>query len=107
MKLAAMEGLYKGGEGVELIGFGILNPEKTADNDVDPFVFKFGFKGMLSYLISFDSKSYVPGINDLLKGDENHNVISVEQRMEKGDIAMNALIAYKEAKASENSYNFV
>ncbi len=103
MKLAAMEGLYKGGEGVELIGFGILNPEKTADNDVDPFVFKFGFKGMLSYLISFDSKSYVPGINDLLKGDENHNVISVEQRMEKGDIAMNALIAYKEAKASENA----
>lgn len=30
MKLAAMEGLYEGGNGVGLVGIGILNPAKTS-----------------------------------------------------------------------------
>jgi cytochrome d ubiquinol oxidase subunit I len=33
MKLAAMEGLYDGGEGIELVAIGLLNPKKTVDND--------------------------------------------------------------------------
>jgi len=103
MKLAAMEGLYDGGDGVELIGFGILNPKKTLDNDEDPFLFKFGFKGMLSFLIDYDTKSYVPGINDLVKGDPQREILSIEERMALGDSSMNALIAYKAAKKAGDS----
>lgn len=98
MKLAAMEGLYDGGEGVELIGFGLLNPKKTVENNEKPFLIKFGFKGMLSFLIDFDTKSYVPGINDLIKGDSKRGILSVNEKMIKGDSAMAALVSYKELK---------
>lgn len=97
MKLAAMEGLYQGGEGVELIGVGLLNPKKTVENDEDPFLFKLGFNGVLSFLIDFDTKTYVPGINDIVYGDPERGILSVEERMVLGDSSMNALIAYKAA----------
>jgi cytochrome d ubiquinol oxidase subunit I len=99
MKLAAMEGLYKGGENVELIGFGILNPKKTVDNDENPFLVKFGFKGMLSWLINYDTKTYVPGISDLVHGDSIRGVLSTQQKMANGQIAFDALISYKKLKA--------
>jgi cytochrome d ubiquinol oxidase subunit I len=103
MKLAAMEGLYDGGEGVELIGFGILNPKKTVDNDEDPFIFKIGMPGALSFLIDFDTKFYVPGINDIVNGAPEQDILSTQERMERGDIAMDALIAYKKFKKDGNT----
>ncbi|PLX06419.1 MAG: cytochrome ubiquinol oxidase subunit I [Marinilabiliales bacterium] len=102
MKLAAMEGLYDGGQEAELIGFGVLNPKKTVDNDEDPFLFKFGFKGMLSFLIDMDTKTYVPGINQLIEGDPENGIMSTAERMDRGDIAMDALIAYKKFKKEGN-----
>jgi cytochrome d ubiquinol oxidase subunit I len=98
MKLAAMEGLYEGGQEAELIGIAILNPKKTVDNDEDPYLFKIGFKGALSFLIDFDTKTYVPGINDLVYGDKENGILSAEERIEKGKTAMEALVAYKELK---------
>jgi len=103
MKLAAMEGLYDGGEGIELIGFGILNPKKTVDNNEDPFLFKIGMPGALSFLIDFDTQFYVPGINDIVNGNPERDILSTQERMEKGDIAMDALIAYKKFKKDENT----
>ncbi|MDD3685753.1 MAG: cytochrome ubiquinol oxidase subunit I [Bacteroidales bacterium] len=102
MKLAAMEGLYNGGEEAELIGIAVLNPKKDVNNDEDPFLFKIGFKGMLSYLISFDTKTYVPGINDLVQGNPEKNILSVEQRMALGDSSYNALVAFKAAKKAND-----
>lgn len=102
MKLAAMEGLYQGGENAEFIGIGVLNPKKTFDNDEDPFLFKIGFKGLLSYLINFDTKTFVPGINDLVYGNPERGVPSFEERKMKGTLAMNALINYKDAKENGN-----
>ncbi|MBN2777558.1 MAG: cytochrome ubiquinol oxidase subunit I [Bacteroidales bacterium] len=98
MKLAAMEGLYEGGQEAELIGIAILNPKKTVDNNEDPYLFKIGFKGALSFLIDFDTKTYVPGINDLVYGDKENGILSAEERIEKGKTAMDALVAYKELK---------
>lgn len=99
MKLAAMEGLYNGGENAEFIGLGILNPQKDLKNNEDPFIFKIGFKGMLSYLINFDAKTFVPGINDLVYGNPERGILSFEERKEKGHLAMEALKNYKELKA--------
>ena len=51
MKLAAMEGLYEGGNGVGLVGIGILNPAKTSylDNQ-NAFIFDIKFPKLLSFL---------------------------------------------------------
>jgi cytochrome d ubiquinol oxidase subunit I len=40
----------------------------------------------------------VPGANDLVFGNEEQNIMSAKQKMEKGKVALNALSAYKEAK---------
>ena len=101
MKLAAMEGLYKGSENAELIGFGVLNPKKTVNNEEDPFIFKLGFKGMLSWLISFDTKTFVPGINDLVDGNPEQGILSAQERINRGNAAMTALMAYKQYKEED------
>jgi cytochrome d ubiquinol oxidase subunit I len=98
MKLAAMEGLYKGGEGTELIGFAVLNPKKEVGNNEKPFLVKVGFKNMLSYLISFDKDLYVPGVEDIVYGDPEHGILSAQERINKGQLAIQSLRDYKDAK---------
>lgn len=70
MKLAAMEGLYNGKCGQEIVAFGILNPEKTAENDADPYLFDISIPKGLSFLATHKFDSFVPGINDLIDGIE-------------------------------------
>ena len=48
MKLAAMEGVYNGKNGQELIAFGILNPDKKYDNDEKEFLFDIPIPKLLS-----------------------------------------------------------
>jgi len=106
MKLAAMEGLYKGTNGTELIGVGVLNPAKEADNAEDPFLFKIAFPKMLSYLITWNTNTFVPGITDVLDGgyllNDGSTALSVEEKMAKGASAVRALGDYREAKQSNN-----
>ncbi|MDR1746221.1 MAG: cytochrome ubiquinol oxidase subunit I [Tannerella sp.] len=98
MKLAAMEGLYKGGDGVELIGLAVLNPGKEAYNDpADPFLFKIAFPNMLSYLIDWDTKSFVPGIADLIDGNAEKGLLPAATKIERGKQAIEALAKYKQA----------
>jgi len=102
MKLAAMEGLYNGQEGTELVAFGILNPEKESYNDsINPYVFKIGIPNLLSFLGYRDMNAFVPGVNDLIKGGfdtENGVALSFYEKQEKGKIARQALADYKTAK---------
>jgi len=101
MKLAAMEGLYKGGNGVDLIGFGVLNPAKQTYNDgKDAFLFKFSFPNMLSFLIDFKTDTYVPGIADLIDGGfrtKNGTALSVQDKIQRGKLAIEALAEYRKA----------
>ncbi|MDR2824475.1 MAG: cytochrome ubiquinol oxidase subunit I [Prevotellaceae bacterium] len=70
MKLAAMEGLYDGKTEANLVGFGILNPAKTYDNAEDAFLFKIDvpISGFLSWIATYDSKTFVPGAKDIING---------------------------------------
>jgi cytochrome d ubiquinol oxidase subunit I len=84
MKLAAAEGLENGGPRA-------------------PFSIVPGLEipGMLSILATHDIDGVVPGINDILNGytDNEGNVIpSVEEKMESGRKALDALAAYRELK---------
>lgn len=105
MKLAAMEGLYKGEEGAGLVAIGMLTPGKQYDDGKDPFIFNIQFPKMLSFLAERDFNAYVPGVLDLIEGgypSKTGPALSIEAKMEKGRLAMSALNSYKEAKKANN-----
>ncbi|MDE5689795.1 MAG: cytochrome ubiquinol oxidase subunit I, partial [Duncaniella sp.] len=68
MKLAAMEGLYNGKVGQEIVGFGLLDPSKIHNDGKDPFLFDISIPYGLSILANHDANTFVPGINDLIEG---------------------------------------
>ena len=98
MKLAAMEGLYTGQEGAELIAIGILNHDKEINDGQDPHKMKIAFPKMLSWLSYGNTNAFVPGIEDLINGNEKYSILSAEERIQKGDSARWALTEFKEAK---------
>ena len=86
MKLAAMEALYDGGteQGLKLIE-GVEVPYA------------------LSIMATNDPKGYVPGINDILNGyttPDGRTEPAIEEKMERGQKAIQALAAYRQAKAT-------
>ena len=85
MKLAAMEALYDGGTEVGL---------KLVEGIEVPYG--------LSIMATNDPKGYVPGINDILNGyttNDGKVEPSVEEKMARGRQAIEALAAYRKAKA--------
>ena len=100
MKLAAMEGLYDGQVNAPLIGMGIINAKKQPGDDMDPFTIKMEIPFALSLLANREFGSFVPGINDLVFGNEEHNIIGSAPKIERGREAIKYLAIYKEAKAN-------
>ena len=106
MKLAAMEGLYKGEKGAGLVCVGILNPDRTTYNGPeDPFLFKIEIPQMLSLLAERQTDAFVPGITDLIEGtytdDSGQPALSAEEKIAKGKIAIQALADYRQANKDE------
>ena len=102
MKLAAMEGLYEGGNGTGLVAIGLLNPDKTSYKDnVNPFIFDIKIPKLLSFLAERDVDAYVPGIVNLIEGGYETNkgtvALSAAEKIEKGQIAIQALADYRKA----------
>lgn len=100
MKLAAIEGLYDGGEGTGLIVFGILGRQ---DNDTlktgdDKYIFKVEIPKLLSYMAFGESDAFVPGINDLIKGNKKHDIIPAHEKITRGRHARETLAEMKKAK---------
>ncbi len=89
MKLAAMEGLYDGTEKADLIAIGIVKENENA----------IGLKipALLSYLSTRSFDGFVPGINDLLYGNEQYGIPSTEERMINGRKAIDAFKKFKTA----------
>jgi cytochrome d ubiquinol oxidase subunit I len=103
MKFAAMENLYSGEQNAPLAAIGFLQANKNiTDPNKQDFKFKIEIPNMLSYLAFLDPNAYVPGIYDLVKGNPDHNILSYKERIEKGEIAINALTDYKIAKKAGN-----
>lgn len=102
MKLAAMEGLYEGGNGIGLVAVGLLNHEKTSYNDpANPFIFNIQIPKMLSILAERKIDGYVPGIVNLIEGGYTTNkgtiALSAAEKIEKGQIAIQSLANYRKA----------
>jgi len=100
MKLAAYEGLWNGEENAGIVVFGLLNSEKKPGDKLEPFTTEWRIPGVLGFLANRDFGSYVPGINDLVYGNEERGIMSVADKMARGRLAMADLAAYKQAKKS-------
>lgn len=102
-KLAAMEGLYNGTENAGLVAVGMLTPGKEIGDKKDDFIFKIEIPSMLSLLSFRDADAFVPGINDLVYGNNEQGIMSAKEKMKKGSIAIKALGDYKKAKKAGNT----
>jgi cytochrome d ubiquinol oxidase subunit I len=103
MKFAAMENLFVGQQNAPLavVGFLQANPTQTDPKKQD-FMFKIEIPNMLSYMAFLDPNAYVPGIQDIVNGNAEHNILSYKERCEKGKTAILSLAQYKNAKKAGN-----
>jgi cytochrome d ubiquinol oxidase subunit I len=98
MKLAAMEGIYKGKDHAGIVAIGILNPEKEIGDDKETFLFEFEIPYALSFLGYHTIDAFVPGVDDLVFGNKKLDIMSAAEKIERGKMAVEALATYKEAK---------
>ena len=112
MKLAAMEGLYRGGNGVGVTGIGILRPGKQLMDGQNPMLFHISIPKGLSLMAYRSANAYVAGIEDIIEGNVRYTDrngvpqqgISIKERMAKGRLAIDALGQYQEAKERSNAH---
>jgi cytochrome d ubiquinol oxidase subunit I len=98
MKLAAMEGLYTGQDKAPVVAMGLINSAKRPGDNQPAFHQEVKIPGMLSLLANREFNSFVPGIDDLVYGNQERKIVGAQQRMVSGKIAVAELARYKEAK---------
>ena len=103
MKLAAMEALYNGGNDVSLTAVAAVNPFAQPDYaNEEEAPLRLAIPNGLSILATRSLHGYVPGVNDILKGytrEDGTVEPSVQEKIERGRAAIEALAAYRQAKA--------
>ena len=105
MKLAAMEGLYDGGNGVGLTMVAAINPFSQPDyakGGEAPL--RIAMPNGLSLLATSTLDGYVPGVNDILNGytrPDGKRELSAEEKMQRGRNAITALAEYRKLKAAD------
>ena len=104
MKLAAMEALYDGGNGVGLTAVAAVNPFEQPDyaKGGEPPL-RIAMPCGLSLLATHSLDGYVPGVNDLLNGytrADGKREPSAEEKMQRGRKAIVTLAEYRKLKAA-------
>lgn len=102
VKLAAMEGLYKGESRAGIIAFGILNPNKKIGDDQSEFLGDIELPYMLSLLGYRNINAFVPGLDDVVNGNEKHHIRPANERIESGKVAIQALSDFRDAKSKND-----
>ena len=111
MKLAAMEALYNGGTDQGLTAIAWVNPfcqPDYANEESAPLKIEIPYA--LSFMATNDFNGYVPGINDILNGYTKPDGTvepSVDEKIARGKKAIEALAAYRQAKAEGASDSMV
>lgn len=104
MKFAAIEGLYNGSEGAGLVALGLFSTSETDPNNenLKDFTMKIEIPNFLSYMAFLDWNAFVPGVNDLIRGNEKYGYMSANEKIERGKVAIGKLFEFKEAKKAGN-----
>jgi len=102
MKFAAFEGLYNGSEGAGLVALGLFSQNSTdpGNENLKDFAVKIEIPNILSYMAFLNWNAFVPGINDLINGNEKYGVLSANEKITRGKLAIEKLKAFKDAKKS-------
>lgn len=102
MKFAAMEGLYNGQEGAGLVALGLFSSSETdpKNENLKDFAMKIEIPNVLSYMAFMDWNAFVPGIHDLIDGNQKQGIMSAKEKIERGKVALAKLKAFKDAKKS-------
>jgi cytochrome d ubiquinol oxidase subunit I len=106
MKFAAMEALYEGKTNAPLIAIGIIGDPQDDPMDstaTEDFRLKIEIPNMLSYMAFLKVDAFVPGIKDIVLGNEKHGIMSYKEKIQRGYIAQQTLAGYKEAKKTGNA----
>ena len=103
MKLAAMEALYNGGTDQGLTAIAWVNPFCQPDyENLDEAPLRIAMPNALSFMATNDIHGYVPGVNDILNGyttPDGRVEPSIDEKIERGKMAITALAEYRKAKA--------
>lgn len=104
MKFAAIEGLYNGSEGAGLVALGLFSTSETDPNNenLKDFTMKIEIPNFLSYMAFLDWNAFVPGVHDLIDGNEKYGYMSATEKIERGKVAIGKLFEFKEAKKAGN-----
>jgi cytochrome d ubiquinol oxidase subunit I len=105
VKFAAFEALYHGKKNAGLIAFGILkeSDEKIGEKNENSFSFKIEIPNLLSVMTKGDKDEYVAGMDDQINGNEELQILSVNEKIERGKIARQVLMDFKDAKNNNDT----
>ncbi|MGA1976266.1 MAG: cytochrome ubiquinol oxidase subunit I [Bacteroidales bacterium] len=106
VKFASMEAHYTGTKNAALTAFGILrnNVRMVDDIKVSEFAFRIKIPGFLSIMTGGKRETYVPGIIDLVEGqNKSLNILSVTDKMKRGMYARMTLLDYKKASVKNDT----
>jgi len=99
MKFAAMEALYEGQTHAPLVAIGVMRTDTTKRlNPREEFIFKIEIPNALSYMVYLTPNGFIPGITDLVYGNEEQGFMPYEERIERGAVAIQTLKELKKAK---------
>ncbi len=99
VKLAAMEALYDGEEGAGLTVISILRPEGERTDNENAQILQIRIPRLLSWMSYRDADAYVAGINDLVKGNEERDLLPAAEKIERGRYAIRELGRFRQAQA--------
>jgi cytochrome d ubiquinol oxidase subunit I len=68
------------------------------NENLKDFAVKIEIPNILSYMAFLNWDAFVPGVNDLINGNEKYGIMSAADKISRGKIAIEKLTAYKEAK---------
>jgi len=104
MKFAAMESLYEGQTQAPLIAIGLFgssHDDPMHRGSEQDFLMKIEIPNMLSYMAFLKVDAFVPGIKDLVLGNEAQGIMSYKEKIRRGYEAQQTLKAFKTAKKED------
>jgi len=104
MKFAAMENLQNGRKNAPLVAIGLLKTRESDEHKREDFLVKLEIPDMLSYMAFLDPNAFVPGITDLVHGNEAEGIVPYGVKIAKGRIAIAALREYTIARKANNQF---
>ncbi len=107
VKLAAMEGLYNGESRAGIVAFGMLNTDKKIGDEQEEFYVHLTVPYALSVLGYRNPNAFVPGLNDLVYGNEKHGIESAVSKIKKGKELQSVFKAYTEAVKNKDKETMI